>query len=224
MASSLTRSQIVQLAVGKAGRGSELYSTAATLLNLKLRHWALTYRFPNLRKVGAQQTLNTGSTTVALPSDFGAGMDKEGMIFGIDAIPLSEKTAEEFAYIGGWPPNTAGSSRPIFYMVDRQAKLFRFNYTADQPYTFTPIYFMVPDSIPTDATGDNTNVWVDSDELAVEGLVESIYQWKEDEREFAQGKKVKSLMEEYRKGLMPIGGNQRIMLSPERFKTVRFIG
>lgn len=224
MASSLTRSKLVQLAVGKAGRGSELYSTASDLLNIMLRHWAITYRFPNLRKVGAQQTLNTGSTTVALPADFGAGMDKEGMIFGTEAIPLSEKTVEEFAFSGGWPPNAAGSSRPIFYIVDREAGVFRFNCTADQAYPFTPVYYKVPADIPTDSSGDNTHPWVDSDQLVIEGLVAAIYAWKEDEREFAQEKRVDRLMEQYRKGLMPMGGNQRIMLSPERFKTVRFIG
>lgn len=223
MASSSTRAQIVQLALAKAGRGTELTSISNQLLNTLLRHWAITYRFPNLRKVGAQQTLNQGLTTAALPSDFGAGMEKEGMIFGTDAIPLSEKNSEEFSFIGGWPPSTAGSSRPIYYMIDRNAGLFRFNYTADQNYPFTPIYYSCPSDLPTDATGDNLHPWLDSDKLIIEGLVAEIYSYKEDEREFAQEKRVDRLMEQYRKGMVPSGGNQRIMPSPERFKTVRFI-
>lgn len=226
MPSSASRSQIVTRALSIAGRGAELRASASDWLNEMLRDWSLDFRYPSLRKVGSPLTLPIGSNTVALPADFGAGMEKQGMLFGQENTRLNEKTPEEFSYLGGFPPSGTSNGRPMYYMVDRNAWVFRFNSAADQAYPFIPIYFQVSTDIDTSAAGDNTKVWVENDRLVTQGLVEMIYQFTGDEREEAQHQKVynpqQGLLAKWQRQVASMGGQNRIMPSPERFKIIRY--
>lgn len=226
MASASTRSQLVTRALTMAGRGVELTSLANELLNDMLRSWALDFRYPSLRKIGSPLTLALGQSTVALPSDFGAGMEKQGMIIGQSNQPIDEKTYEEFAALRGLQNGTITTGRPSMYMVDKVGENFLFNSTADQAYALTPTYFYVPANLPTDASGDNQKVWVDNDEIVVEGLIHKIFQFKEDVREEVQFNKlyhpVQGLLMKWQKQVGVIGGTGRIMPSPSKFKTIRF--
>lgn len=226
MASASTRSQIVNRALILSGRGVELTSSANEWLNDMLRSWALDFRYPSLRKTGAALTLPIGSSTVSLPADFGAGMEKQGMIFSSSNIPMDEKSYEEFAMLRGIQVGNIVTGQPSFYMVDKVASNFVFNSVADQAYGFIPTYFRAPDTIPTDSSGDNTKVWVDNDELVVEGLIHKIYQYKEDVREQSQFNKLynplEGLLSKWQKQVGTMGGTSRVLPSPSRFRLVRF--
>jgi hypothetical protein len=217
MSSTSTRYELVIRALQLAGRGVELRSSVEQWLNDILKSWALEYKWPALRKVGSSQTLSAGTSTVSLPSDMGSGM--ESLTFGDEKVPLDEYSMDEFVIRGGFPSSGASSGRPSFYTVDREAGLFRFNVAADQNYSFTPIYFKVPDAIAQTSSGDNQTVWVDDDNLVVQGLIQMIYQYTGDQREFAQEQKVNAMKATLKRGLVPMsGGPARMQLSRVRFK------
>lgn len=217
MSSKSTRSKIVDRALKLAGRGNELKSLANELLNDVLRDWALEYKYPSLRKVGSTVTLAAQSTTVSLPSDYGAGMDQ--LLIGDDKRPLDEMTMDDFTNKGGFPSASAGTGMPTLYYVDREAGLIRFNNSADQAYVVTPIYYKVPDPIDTSAAGDNVLPWFDNDGVLIQGLIQLIYQYKGDEREFLQEQRVERMKASTRRGLIPIaGGSNRVGLARSRFR------
>jgi hypothetical protein len=226
MSSSSTRAQLVTRALSLAGRGVELQSEANDWLNDMLRDWALDFKFPSLRKVGVSLTLSAGNSTLDLPSDFGAGMEKQGLLLGDEATPLGEKDFQEFTTLGGFPSSSAGSGRPVFYMVDKNAKKFIFNCVADRAYAVKATYYACPDRIPNTAAGDLQSVWPDNDNIVVQGLIERIYQFTNDAREAGQANKVyhpqSGMFTVWKRQLATMGGTSRVQLSPERFKRVRF--
>lgn len=215
MASSATRIEIVMRATKLAGRGAEIYPLAKEFLNDILRSWAMESKFPLLRKVGSEITLS--GVTAPLPSDFGAGMDN--LLFGVERKPLEEYDFEDFVRSNGFQPIGSGSGRPSFYTIDQNENVFRFNRVPDQSYPFIPIYFRVPDDIPLDQTGDNQTVWFSDNNAIIEAVVEKIYQYKEDPREFTQAQKVDALKGRFKRGVGGIGGgSQRLQLSRKAFK------
>jgi hypothetical protein len=211
MASSKTKLELVELACMQAGRGAELHGHAKDLLDLMLKSWALKAKYPTLRKIGSEVTLAAGTCTVALPTDLGAG--SENMLFSDSGKPMDEKAPDEFLSSGLFP--IAGrTGRPCFYMLDKEASLIRFNTYADQNYTLIPIYFKIPPAL----IADTDTVWHEDDEGIVQGLVELIYQYKEDPRELAQGQKVDNKLANYRRGTVPTGGGTSRMRLSSRFK------
>jgi hypothetical protein len=217
MASQLSRIEIVRQAVALAGRGSEMYPTARTLLNTILRSLALRAKHPALRKTGTEITLAAGSTTVELPSDFGAGSDH--LIFGSDRKPIFELGSDEFVDRGGFPSNSAGNGRPTAYIVDLNAGVYRFNVAADQAYGFIPIYFCVPEAIDEDSNGDTEKPWYRNDETLVEGLLWRLYTYLQDVREDTQKAKFEQAVAADLRGSVPMnGGVSRIRLNPARFR------
>jgi hypothetical protein len=225
VASTNTRGQIVTDALSLAGRGQELVGPARGWLNYWLLHVGLTFRFPELRKVGTATSLAMGANTSPLPADFGAGMEKQGMIFGTDNKPLDELSYEDFAYNNGFPPSGGVSTgRPYRYMVDKNADVFRFELFADQAYPFTPVYFMTPPLVPPVSADDGQFIWMDNDILAIEGLKLMIYSFKEDDREAAQEAKVERMLNQWKRETTKLGGTSRVMPSPSRFKHMNFGG
>ena len=223
MSSAQNRGQLVADALSLAGRGSELKSSCNFWMNYWLRDLGLTYRFPELRKQGSVITLPQGSVTAPLPADFGAGMAKMGMIFGPDNKPLEELEYEEFANSQGDPiPNSTG--RPKRYMIDRQAGVYRFDMTADQAYSFTPTYYMMPPILNESTAYDNQPIWLDNDMLAIEGLKWYIYVFKEDDREAAQEARVQKILIRWERDRVKLGGSSRIQLSPSKFKGTSYRG
>lgn len=222
MASTSSRQVIVQQALSLAGRSQELYAPACQWLNFFLTHVASTFRFPELRKVGTQQSLAMGSATAPLPADLGAGMEKQGILFGDEKIPLQEKSYEDFAYNSGFP-GTSGQTqgRPLMYLVDREAGVFRFNTSGDQNYPFIPVYFKQAPLPAVTAAGDQSFLWIDNDLINVEGCVWFIYKFMKDEREMQQGIEVTKLLNDWKKELVKMGGTSRIMPSPDRFKRIK---
>lgn len=218
MSSQSTRYEIVTKALSRAGRGMELRHQAETWLNDFLRSCALEFRWPQLKKIGDPITLSAGSSTASLPSDFGAGMDN--LLLGSERTPLDELSMDEFVTHGGFPADTLSSSRPRFYLVDRDQGVFRFGSTADQNYSVTPIYWRLPAAIPTPSSeGDLQKVWLDDDNLVIEGLIQLIYQYTGDQREFVQDQKVEAKKANIRRGMVPMsGGASRMTLSRSRFK------
>lgn len=224
MPSTSSRGQIVTDALSLAGRSQELKQSCNQWLNYFLRDVGLTFRFPELRKVGSPQTLAIGQSTAALPADFGAGMEKLGMIFGPDNKPLSEMSYEEFANTNGFPVGGAGSGRPYLYIVDLNARVFRFNGVADQAYLFTPTYFTQPPLLDVATSQDSQSVWLDNDMIAVQGLIWMIYQFTDDPREEAQEARVDRMLKKWQRETVKMGGTSRVLLSPARFKTIKFGG
>lgn len=218
MASSANRSQIVEEALTRAGRDVSLRELANTMLNRMLRKWALEYKYPILRKLGDVQTLSAGSSSLALPSDLGAGIDS--LLLGTERYPLYERGPDEFAQCQGYtdtgnPP----SGRPGFYLVDQEAGLVRFNSNAEKNYPVQMNYFKVPENLPVDSSGDAYFVWCPDDELVIQGLIQMIYQYNNDEREGAQYQLVQTLKGNYRTGSVPMGGGvNKILLSPRTFR------
>lgn len=207
------RLEIVQKSLWLAGRDVSLSSSAKDWLNDLLRNWALEYKYPSLRKVGSTLTLAAGSSTVALPTDYGAGMDN--LLFGDEKTPLFEKTGDEFVDLGGFPASTAGNTRPVFYMIDKQASIFRFNSQADKAYSFIPIYFSAPAAI----TNDNAFPWFEDDKVLIQGLIGEIYQYTEDPREENQFMKVERLKASFRRGIISsTGGPKKIRLVSNTFR------
>lgn len=226
MPSSANRYQIVTRALNLSGRGNELRAQANDWLNEMLRDWALDFQYPQLRVVGVAGTLPTGSSTATLPTDFGISFAKQGILFGVEKIPLDEKEYEEFVSLWGFPGSTTSPGRPRFYMVDRNGGNIVFNSVADQSYPFLMTYYKVPADIPTDATGDGQQVWVSSDNVVTQGLIERIYQFTLDEREQTQHQKVyhpeEGLLSKWQRQVAKMGGQNRLQLSPARFRTVRW--
>lgn len=217
MPSQFNRGQIVQEALRLAGRGQELRESAENWLNMMLGAWALNNRYKELRKVGSEITLLAGASTAALPADFGAGSER--LEFGSDRMPIYELTAAEFMDAGGLRSASIGTGRPMKYMIDDQAGVFRFDRRADQNYGFIPVYFYLPAAIGNGGSYDTQKVWHPSDMVVVQGLVEYIYQFNGDDREFAQGQRVEKQKGEHLRGTTPIGGgSSRVTLSPKRFR------
>lgn len=212
MASASTRSDIVLRALKLAGRGVELRALAIDLLNDMLRQWSREHKYPELKKVGSALSLAQGSQTSALPADFGAGIDN--LVFGPEGSPLDEVDMDDFIARGGMSIQPGTTGRPTCYTVDKNAGVFRFDRPADQAYNFTPIYYQVAPRLPTDSTGDNLNVFHSNDALVVQGLVEAIYQYTVDDREFTQHQKVEAMQAADRRGTVAMtGGPNRIKLS-----------
>lgn len=223
MPSTNTRGQIVQDALSLAGRSTELKQSCNQWLNYWLLNIGLTFRFPELRKIGAQSTLAMGSDTAPLPADLGVGMDKQGLLFGPEMRALDEYSYEDFAYNGGFYNGTP-NGRPFFYMVDRQAGVFRFNYRAQQAYPFVPVYFIQPPLLPVATGSDNQSIWLDNDIIAVQGLIQMIYQFMEDPREMAQEQKVTAMLQKWQRETTKMGGQSRVLPSPRFFKHINFGG
>lgn len=183
-----------------------------------LRKWSLEYKYPVLRKLGDVQTLSAGSSSLALPLDYGAGIDS--LLLGTERSPLYERSPDEFVQFNGM---SGSNGRPQFYMVDQEAGLIRFNLVSDDSYSVQMIYYKAPADIAvSDSTGDSQNVWMPDDELVIQGLIQMIYQYANDEREGAQGEIVKALKGDYRRGCVPMGGGvNKILLSPRAFKRNR---
>ena len=214
---SRTRYQIVQEALDRAGRGMELRHKAESWLNSLLRSWAFETKFPVLRKFGDAITLSSGAWTADLPSDLGAGIDF--LVFGTAKLPKYEKDAEEFLIGGGYPADDAGTGEPGFFMVDRQAGLFRFDRKADQAYSFVPVYYYMPADIATPSSeGDAQKLWFPDDETVIQGLMEIIYGWKEDKREAQQGGKVEAKKATFKRGFNPPAGPANLSLDPRTFR------
>lgn len=222
MASSATRYQIVTRALTRAGRGVELRGLAEEMLNDLLRKMAGDYKYPILRKQGAEITLQAGSQTAPLPDDFGAGSDS--MLFGDERTPIYEKMPDEF-YQGRnvQPVSNGATGRPAFYIVDREAEVFRFNTLADKSYPIIPIYFKIPDDIATpDEDGDDEFPWFPDNETLIQGLILSIYQYTADVREEKQEAKFDRYLAKYQRGSVPPGGGvSRILPSRQRFRKQR---
>jgi hypothetical protein len=218
MASSRTRLQLVTLAVKQAGRGAELYDQGKDLLNLVLRKLAIEAKYPALRKIGTVITLSGGSTTAALPTDFGAGSDH--IAFGPERSRMEELEAQQFFDQGGIPSTTAGSGRPTAYMVDREAGMYRFNRIPDQSYDFLPVYFKMPaDLAANSSSADGQSVWYDNDDTLIELLKTELYVWLNDERENVQRQLAETKVAADRRGMFPIsGGSTRLRLSPNVFR------
>jgi hypothetical protein len=222
MASSATRYEIVTRSLTRAGRGVELRGIAEEMLNDLLRKIAGDYKFPELRKQGDVVTLSAGSQTAALPTDFGAGMDS--MLFGDERKLILEKMPDEFYQNGGVQPTVNGATgRPNFYIVDKEAGLFRFNTISDKAYTFIPVYFKMPADIPTpDQDGDDMYPWFSDNETLIQGLILSIYQYTSDVREQVQETKFNNYMGRYQQGSVPPGGGvSRILPARSRFRKLR---
>ena len=224
MSSTYSRGQIVIDALALAGRGNELKQSAAQWLNYFLLHVGLTFRFPELRKMGTPSSLAIGSQTAVLPTDLGAGMEKQGMLFGQEMKPIDEVAYEEFAYNMGFFQTNTGNGRPMQYMVDKNAGVFRFNRAADQAYPFTPVYYKMPPVVAPDGSNDAQTVWIDNDLIAVEGLVWFIYKFTEDPREDKQAERVTAIINQWKRELVKLGGTARLQPSPARFKKVNFGG
>lgn len=222
MASSITRYEIVIEALTLAGRSVELRGSAEGWLNRLLRKMAGEYKYPELRKQGDEITLSSGSQTAALPTDFGAGSDS--MLFGDERRPIYERMPDEFYQDGGVQPTANGATgRPNFYIIDREAGVFRFNCIADRDYAFIPIYFKMPPNIATpDEDGDDEYPWFSDDETLIQGLIWKIYQYTGDMRAKEQEQTFKRHLAEYRQGSVPPGGGvSRILPSRQRFRKQR---
>lgn len=224
MSSTATRSAIVLSALSLAGRSTELKTSANEWLNYFLLHVGLTFQFPELRKVGSSQTLALGTSTVALPTDLGNGMDKFGMIFGPNNQPLPECSFEEFSAKGGFSADPSATGKPQFYLVDKNAGVFRFNVAADQNYAFTPVYFIKPTLPSTDPSGDSDLLWLDNDIISVSGLMWFIYMFTEDAREPMQEARVERLLSQWKRETVKIGGSATLQLAQSVFKRSAFRG
>lgn len=223
MPSQYNRGTIVDNALSLAGRSNELKQPCNQWLNFALRDLGLTYRFPELRKIGAQSALPMGQNTVALPTDFGAGMAKMGMIFGPDNKPIEEVNDIEFVINRGIPlPGSVG--RPRRYIVDREAGVFRFDMPADQAYPFTPIYFKNPPLLDVSTSDDTKFIWLDDDMIAVHMLIWWIYVFTEDAREDKQEARVRQMLTRWERETQKLGGTSRILPSPSKFKNTSYTG
>lgn len=218
MASSSTRLEIVQRAVKQVGRSAELYSHGKELLNDLLRGAALANRYKVLRKFGSTQTLSIGSQTVSLPSDFGVGT--ESLVFSDTSVPISEVDLDDFVEGGGIPAYGTSGGRPTNFMTDKEAGVWRFNRAADRAYSFTPIYYKLPEAYALDSTDDNTQIWYEDDQAIIEGLKWKLFAYTDDVREVNQYRLWEQLDAQYRRGTQVIhGGMARVRLSPARFRT-----
>jgi hypothetical protein len=217
--SSLTRLETVTTALALAGRDVGIRSLAESLLNMVLKHMALEYKYPVLRKVGDVQTLASGSSTTDLPSDWGAGGDN--LLFGDDRLPIWELSMDDFVAAGGFPGTNVSTGRPSRYIADQNANQFRFNSTADQNYSFIPVYYSCPAAIPSgDIAYDSQKLWMPNDDINVQGLVWKIFQYTGDVREAQQFQLWERLKAQYRQGSVPLGGgSNRVGLSRQTFKT-----
>lgn len=216
---ALNRGEVVLEALKQAGRGVEIKDHASGLLNRVLRNLAFSGKFPSLKKPGDLITLGTGSLTAALPTDFGAGMDR--LMLGDERTPLEEYSLDDFIDAGGYYGEAVGvnSSRPSFYTIDHEGRLIRFNVPADKAYSLRPIYYKVPADIPVDSGNDGDFPWFQNDQILIDHLVERIYQFTEDVREFEQAKKNKLDLGEYKRNVFPqAGGTQKVRLSPKVFR------
>lgn len=226
MPSSKTRYQLVLDALTRAGRGVELRTAAEDWLNSMLRNWAKEYKYPALRTIGTEVTLQSGSQFLDLPSDFGAGMDS--CLIGTSGQtmkPIYETMADEFfqRYSLQGATNPA-QGLPGTYMVDQSGDRLVFNTVANANYGVVPIYYKVPDDIPTgDAAYDSEKVWMSDDELVIQGLIELVYQYNGDPRELAQHQKVEAMKNGHRRGSVPPGGGvSRVLLSRKTFRRRSF--
>ena len=218
MGSSATRYEIVTEALTRAGQDVSLRELSETMLNRMLRKWSLEYKYPILRKIGDVQTLSAGSSSLALPLDYGAGIDS--LLLGTERSPLYERSPDEFLQFNGL---SGATGRPQFYMVDQEAGLVLFNLISAEAYPVQMVYYKAPADIAVnDSAGDDQTVWMPDDELAIQGLIQMIYQYANDDREGVQSEIVKSLKGDYRRGSVPMGGGvNKILLSPRAFKRNR---
>lgn len=218
MESSLTRQQIVEQALVRAGRDVGLRPLAEVMLNTMLRAWAQHYKFPILRKVGETITLAAGTNSIPIPSDFGAGLD---VMLSPTGLPITEKSMEDFIAANGF----AGiSGEPSAMVTDQNAMLFRFNYAPQSNYVVRPIYFRMPAdyATPDDVEADNSKLWFPDDEVVIQGLMHLIYQYNGDQREFSQAQLVEAMQGKYARGSVPNSptGN-RVRLSRNTFRPRR---
>ena len=119
---------------------------------------------------------------------------------------------------GCFQPTGASTGRPTAYFVDKNARVIRFNCAANKVYSVSGGYYQKPLPYAVDSTDDNTKLGYSDDATIVEGLIQKVYQYTNDQREFVQDQKFRSMDGEYRRGNMPMsGGVQRVRLS-SRFK------
>lgn len=221
MTANTTRAAIVNKSLQRAGRGNELKSLANEMLNDVLHDLAYTGKYPVLHKIGALTSLPPSTSTVALPSDFGIGMDS--LAFDDQIVPLVEYTKEEFADAGFMKTSINTTGRPVAYTIDLEGGLIRFDVISNIAYTFIPIYYKIPDAIPLDATGDNFKPWFPNDLVLVQKLIAEIYQFTEDPREIAQDAKADKKLAEYQRANFKIsGGSSRLRLAPQIFRRRQF--
>lgn len=214
--SQSSRYEIVVRALNLAGRDIRLRSEAEAWLNDMLRDWALEAKYPSLRKTGSL-TLLSGASSVDLPDDYGAGMDN--LLMGDSRVPLYERSMDEFVQLRGFQSTTLKSGMPSYYCVDQNAGSILFDATADKNYGLIPIYYAVPATIEIGSAGDAETVWHPNDAVVVQGLIQVIYQYTGDQREFVQEQKVEKMKGKYRQGSVPMGGGStRVTLARTRFK------
>lgn len=223
MSSSTSRGQIVLDALSLAGRSTELKSAATQWLNYGLRDLGLTFRFPELRKTGSAQTLSAGSNTSPLPSDFGAGMEKSGMLVNDTGKVIEEVSFEDFSINQNSPIQNATGS-PLRYIVSLESSTFRFDKNADKAYTLIPTYFKTPPLLSTDSSDDSKKIWLDNDAIAVHMLMWWIYIFTEDPREMAQEARVNRMVTRWQRETVKMGGTSRVLPSPARFKNLQYRG
>lgn len=217
MPSSSTRLEIVQRAVKLGGRSAELYGEAKAWLNDLLGHLAEKNKYPALFKVFDRTlTLSAGGSTVAFPSDMGAGV--ESIVLDNEGTPLTELAFDDYVSAGCFQPTNASPGRPTAYFVDKNARVIRFNCAANKAYSLSGGYYQKPVAYAVDATDDDTQIWYSDDATIVEGLVQKVYQYTGDQREFIQDQKFQNMDANFRRGNMPMsGGVQRVRLS-SKFK------
>lgn len=217
MGSRSTRADIVSRALQLSGRGQELKLLGNALLNDKLRSCALKFKYKPLMAIGSALTLNMGLSTSALPSDYGAGM--ANLLFGDKKKPLEERELDEFIDNNGFKGISNANGEPTFYYVDKNGSNFVFNYSADQNYSFIPIYYQMSPVYAEDGTGDNLTVWYEDDDALVQLLIHRFYQYLGDSREQYQAGVAEKADADYRRGIAPNqGGSARIRLSRSTFR------
>jgi hypothetical protein len=218
MPSSLTRQVLVETAAKQAGRSAEIYAHSKLLLNNLLRANALQRRYRVLKKVGTAITLPQGSDTAVLPEDFGAAF--ESLNPENSRNPLIEFEMDDFIERGGMFRSGSSTGEPLFYTVDREASLIRFNCPANKNFSYIPVYYKLPAPYALDSSADNTKVWYEDDLTLIEGLMAYIFQYTDDQRHIEQLQKFDVLDSKYRAGTQPIqGGSSKIRLASSTFRT-----
>jgi len=218
--SSKKRSDVVLVALKKAGRGVEIKELAEIFLNDVLKDEALRNRYPVLRKTGSG-TLATGSSTASVPTDYGAGM--ENLLMGENRIPLIEKSNDDFTMLNGYRADAIDSTGPpLFYTIDQEAGLIRFNVKADKAYPLVLVYYKLPADIELGAGGDNDYPWYPNDKVLVNLLKAEIFEYVDDERQYVALDRADQEAAKYRRGVFPQqGGSVRVTLNPSRFRNPR---
>lgn len=215
----MTRIALINHALDQAGLDSSFQTKARTWLNTVLEKLSIRTNYKFYRKK-AETAWVSGQKAYNLPADY----QRSDSCFMLDpagnpgqAIPI----VEPYEFDMYTPGSSSGT--PVMATIDLDAGTIIFSSAPSDPNgrSYRLWYFRDPPTYSTDTTDDSVVPDFEDQETLIQELILMAYQFREDEREAAQERKLKETKAEFQRNMFESDGTSVMPLNSFVFRNGR---